>query len=70
MFAAINCPSVCYVCCVHGRVGAQLGLAQMITVEIKIPNRMVGLGETVGKRMGGSGEGVCVCGGGGGDEER
>lgn len=27
------------------RVGAQLGLASMITVEIKIPNRLVGLGE-------------------------
>lgn len=27
------------------RVGAQLGLAQMITIEIKIPNRLVGLGK-------------------------
>ena len=27
------------------RVGAQLGLASMITVEIRIPNRLVGLGE-------------------------
>ncbi len=27
------------------RVGAQLGMSQMITVDIKIPNRMVGLGE-------------------------
>ena len=27
------------------RVGAQLGLPQMMTVEIKIPNRMVGLGK-------------------------
>ena len=26
------------------RVGAQLGLTQMITIEIKIPNRLVGLG--------------------------
>ena len=26
------------------RVGAQLGLTQMITIEIKVPNRMVGLG--------------------------
>lgn len=27
------------------RVGAQLGLSHMMTIEIKIPNRMVGLGE-------------------------
>ena len=27
------------------RVGAQLGLPHMMTVEIKIPNRMVGLGK-------------------------
>ncbi len=32
--------------CFHGHsVGAQLGINQMLTVDIKIPNRMVGLGE-------------------------
>ena len=31
-------------CC---RMANQLGLTQMITIEIKIPNRMVGLGECV-----------------------
>ena len=35
--------------CTHAhtnlRVGAQLGLPHMITIEIKIPNRMVGLGK-------------------------
>ena len=34
------------------RVGAQLGLPHMMTVEIKIPNRMVGLGKVY--------VGVCV----------
>ena len=29
------------------RVGAQLGLAQMITIEIKVPNRLVGLGKSL-----------------------
>ena len=31
--------------CLLVRVGAQLGLAQMITIEIRIPNRLVGLGK-------------------------
>lgn len=31
--------------CDSCRVGAQLGLTQMITIEIKVPNRMVGLGK-------------------------
>ena len=29
--------------CLLVRVGAQLGLQQMITIDIKVPNRMVGL---------------------------
>ena len=33
--------------CTILRVGAQLGLAQMITTEIKIPNRLVGLGKWI-----------------------
>lgn len=38
----------CVIVCVSAslvRVGAQLGLTHMITIEIKIPNRMVGLGK-------------------------
>ena len=38
----------CVMVCVSAslvRVGAQLGLTHMITIEIKIPNRMVGLGK-------------------------
>jgi len=29
------------------KVGAQLGLTQMITIDIKVPNRMVGLGKSL-----------------------
>ena len=37
--------SVHVVCVDIRRVGAQLGMTQMMTIEIEIPNRMVGLGE-------------------------
>lgn len=45
-----------FVVCLSIRVGAQLGLQQMMTIEIKIPNRMVGLGRLYDKRGGKGGE--------------
>ena len=38
------------------RVGAQLGLQQMITIDIKVPNRMVGL-----SKLCVSGVDTCLC---------
>lgn len=56
MYAIVFEASMADECWVSPRISGQLGLTQMITIEIKVPNRMVGLGKRF--KMEST---VCIC---------